>query len=65
MGASHPGWMMGAWPRPLWAVPVTLTGLPLQPERDFFGRVVVRRAATLSAGVYGTGVGRGPRVGQE
>ncbi|KAK2493143.1 hypothetical protein MC885_008899 [Smutsia gigantea] len=29
--------------------PVNLTGLPLQPERDFFGRVVIRRAATPSA----------------
>lgn len=33
------------------SVPVNLTTHPLQTERDFFGRVVIRRAAALSAGV--------------
>lgn len=32
---------------------------PLQTERDFFGRVVIRRAAALSAGVRGLGAVEG------
>lgn len=43
------------------SVPKNLTTHPLQTERDFFGRVVIRRAAALSAGVRGCGIcgGRG------
>lgn len=33
--------------------------LPLQTERDFFGRVVTKRAAALSAGVCGLGAVEG------
>lgn len=46
-------------------VPMSLTSHPFQAERDFFGRVVVRKAAALSTGMCvcggegGSGRGRG------